>query len=319
VNVSQEKILISILNWNSFVNTSKCIESILGQNYLNYEILVLDNFSLDGSLEQLKQKFPQLIYHQFNTNIGYAGGHHFAATYANEHDFNALWVINNDLEVSPDALDALMDAFHRNGLGLFGSLVLESDNEDQINFAGGWELSKNGGLDYATPYNQFIGKSWNLYCADITERKVSDVNGCSIFIPVDLIQKFGFMEDIFFLYKEETDFCFSLMEKGVPSYIVPTSIVIHQSGGSFVNEKLRLLKTYYSERNLILFMKRHPKYFVPYRNPLKKYRPLWDSLISLLMLILKAKTQSHEFYKNLGILHAMIGIKGKYFSPERHL
>jgi GT2 family glycosyltransferase len=313
------KVLISILNWNNFENTISCIRSVYYLQWVEFETVVVDNDSNDNSVQLLRNEIPELKIIQLNENGGYASAHKTSADYAIKNGFKFLWILNNDLLVKADSLNELLKACQRNGLGIYGSLVLEAEIDDIINFAGGWELSKNGGLDYATPYNQYMGKSWPQYQSRISERKVADINGCSVLIPLDIIEKYGFMSDIFFLYKEETDYCFSLLEKGVPSYIVPTSVVVHKSGGSFVNDKLRLLKTYYSERNLILFMKRHPKYFVPYRNPLKKYRPLGESIISLLGLILKGKVQSQEFYKNLGIFHTFLGITGKYFAPEKYL
>ncbi|MBY0425505.1 MAG: glycosyltransferase family 2 protein [Cytophagales bacterium] len=315
----KNEVLISILNWNSAANTAACIRSVHQITDANYSIVVIDNASKDGSIETLRREFPNLEVIELSGNLGYAAAHREALQYGKRLGFKFLWILNNDLTIRPNALSALLQSHQRNGEAIYGSMVIEASDGDTINFAGGWELSNHGGLDYMTPYNHLMGTSWRANSHTVRERRVSDVNGCSLFIPMEVADKYGFMEDLFFLYKEETDYCFTLMEHRVPSIIVPESIVLHQSGGSFVNHKLKCLKEYYSERNLIIFMKRHPTYFRPYRNPLKTYAPLWGSGWQLIRLWLEGKTQALEFYKHLGIFHAMLGITGKYFKPEKYL
>lgn len=313
------RVLISILNWNNFSATASCIQSVLAQKYLNFSILVVDNASKDDSIKLIKDSFPFIEIVELKENKGYAAAHEVSANMAIEQKFDLFWILNNDLEVIADTLENLVLAFSRNGLAIYGSLSLEIDGKDTINFAGGWELSKRGGLDYATPYNQFMDRPLSECKHKITERKVSDVNGCSMLIPMEIIKKHGFMDGSFFLYKEETDYCFTLMEKGIPSIIVPNSIVYHKSGGSFFNQKLKFFKTYYSERNMVLFMNNHPKFFIPSRNPIKKYRAAFNGFIEICKLMFTRDTENESFYKNLGIIHGTIGIRGKYFKPENYL
>jgi len=319
LNLANPKILISILNWNNFSGTKACIQSVLAQEYTDFTILLLDNASSDDSFVRLQQEFPLVETMALPTNNGYAAAHKISAQKAIKEHFDAVWILNNDLIVQTDTLARLTDSWKRNGLAVFGSVSLVMDGNDTIDFGGGWELSKNGGLDYALPYNQYRGKTISEVGSKLAERVVSDVNGCSMLIPSEIIDKHGFMDESFFLYKEETDFCFTLMERGIPSILVPGSKVYHALGGSFFNHKLKLFKTYYSERNLVVFMQKHPRYFVPFRNPVKKYKPSFEAIIEMVRFILSGKRKTESYYKHLGILHAQLGIRGKYFSPEKYL
>src|SRR5665647_2742 len=117
------KVLISILNWNNWNNTVETVNSVLQSDYKNYKIIVLDNHSVDDSYIKIKTTFPEIDVWSFNNNLGYAGAHKKAASFALENNFDLLWILNNDVEVFPSSLKELIHAFERNGESLLGSVT----------------------------------------------------------------------------------------------------------------------------------------------------------------------------------------------------
>jgi GT2 family glycosyltransferase len=96
------KVAIILLNWNSFDHSSNCIESLQLCDYPNFEIIVVDNGSIDGSGNLLKAKFPKIILIASPTNEGFAAGNNRGFSYAIENQFAYAMMLNNDVFVEPD-------------------------------------------------------------------------------------------------------------------------------------------------------------------------------------------------------------------------
>ena len=236
------KVLISILNWNNAPATIHCVHSVLKQSYSHYEILISDNASIDGSVKTISETFPDLKTIINDTNIGYASAHKKAADYAVDNQFDLLWVLNNDTEVRPDALEALVKAFQKKQEAIFGSITLEA-NKKEIRFAGGYDL-KEGHVDFNSISNPHKGKLLNEVDLEQIGGEVAELNGSSLLVPVAIIKRFGFMPEDFFLYSEETAYGYRLQKQGVKSILVPQSQVIHAGSQSFSNPQLKYIAEY---------------------------------------------------------------------------
>lgn len=319
--MTNPKVLISILNWNAPANTVKTVQSVLLSDYNDYSILLLDNHSTDNSETVLKDSFPDCRFIKMKSNLGYAGAHKVAAKIAIKENYDLLWILNNDVEVYPSSLSELVSAYKRKGDSLFGSVSINSDRET-IDFAGGLEIGNNNLFDGHSGYNLFAGK--RIDEVEILERQVSGLQGSSFLIPVNIIIKYGFIDTRFFLYGEETDYCYRLKKKfNIPSFIVPTSTVVHHGGGSFVqNEKLQWIRIYYNTRNGNLVHKKYQKDIniiemsarrIPY------YLKYFFKHYFITPVSKKGGNYWITYYRELGNLHAMLRIKGKYLKPENFL
>ena len=180
------KVLISILNWNAPKNTCETVKSVLLSEYANYTILVIDNNSIDDSVIRMKEFFPGITVWALNENIGYAGAHKKAAAYAIENNYDLLWILNNDVVVYSFTLKELVLAYERNSNSLFGSVSLEPDGET-IHFGGGATLIDNYTIDKTEKYNSHAGR--NFFKTNLIEMPVSDIEGASFLIPVEIIKK----------------------------------------------------------------------------------------------------------------------------------
>lgn len=315
------KVLISILNWNAPINTVQTVKSVLLSAYDNYTILILDNHSTDNSESLLRDAFPGIRFIKMKSNLGYAGAHKVAANIAIKENYELLWILNNDVEVFPSSLFELVNAYKRNEDSLLGSVSINSDGKT-INFAGGLEITDDNSIDGNSEYNTFSGK--RIDEVEILERQVSGLQGSSFLIPINIIIKFGFMDTRFFLYGEETDYCYRLRSRfNIASFIVPSSRVIHYGGGSFIqNEKLQWIRIYYSTRNGNLVHNKYQKDIEIDGMRIKKL-PHYCSYFFRHFFLTPKKQKGFDYWNNyyeeLGNLHSFLRIRGKCLDPAKLL
>lgn len=313
------KVLVSVLNWNASENTIDTIQSVLKSNYDNYTIIIEDNNSIDDSVNEIKKVFPSIRMILLSKNVGYAGAHKKAAEIAINEKYDLLWILNNDVQVFPDALTELVNAYIRNEESIYGSVSLKEDKET-IGFSGGAEMIDNFNNDETVSYNQFAGKKMNE--TEMHERPVSDLGGASILIPVLLIKKYGFIDTKYFLYGEEVDYSYSLRRKyGVQSIIVPKSIIIHSGSASFtISSRLEFIKMYYRSRNIYYIYKKHFKNY-PFTNVLGLSQLTKFFIKHHLLRTPGERNKEYwlNYYKNLGHFHAKIRLMGKYLEPNNFI
>jgi len=315
--MEEPRVLISILNWNTPESTARTVQSVLLSDYDNYKIILLDNNSADNSVSILSNLFPSIKLIKNTTNLGYAGAHKIAAKIAMKENYKLLWILNNDVEVFSDTLKELTQAYDKNGESLLGSITVETDRET-IHFGGGLEMLTDYETDKLSGYNIFAGKKLNQI--EFLERKVSALQGCSLLIPINIIRKYGFIKTSFFLYGEETEYCYRLRTKyNVQSIIVPKSIVVHNEGQSFKNERLKWLKNYYVIRNSNLVHKKYEKQIAITAMSIKQLPFYCYFFIKHYLFKRKNKKNAEywlKYYTELGNFHSLLRIKGKYIKPE---
>ena len=297
-----QKVLISVLNYNNFQSTKKCVLSILDCSLKKIEIYIVDNNSPDNSYQKLKDFFKDLNVVKSKTNNGYASGHKIAVNYAIKNKFDFIWVLNNDLTVRKESLQKLLSTYESNGTGVFGSITLKSENPDIVNFGGG----STDDIKEAFDYNAYEGCLLEEYYKKTQLRKVQSVEGSSILIPLEIIKEHGFMREDFFMYGEETDYCYRLKKVGISSFVVPESVVVHKGAESLKNSKH--LESYYRRRNILYFEKEH--YGVSILKNLTK-RVGIIQIIKFFVKNLFVNSEKNElYYLNIANIHALRRIKG---------
>jgi GT2 family glycosyltransferase len=295
--------LISVLNYNNFESTKKCVLSILDCSLNNIEIFIVDNNSPDNSYQKLKDFFKYLKVINSKSNKGYAAGHKIAVNYAIKNKFDFIWILNNDLTVRKESLQKLLSAYDFFGHGIFGSITLKSENPDVVNFGGG----RTNDIKEAFDYNAYEGCLLEEYYKKTQLRKVQSVEGSSMLIPLEIIKEHGFMREDFFMYGEETDYCYRLKKHGISSFVVPESIVVHKGAESLKNNKY--LASYYRRRNILYFEKEH--YGIPIFKNLQKRVGILALIKSFIKHKFVVKPEKDLYYLNLASLHALIGKKGR--------
>jgi len=314
-------VLISVLNWNNASDTIRCIHSLKKLTYTNYSIVVVDNGSKDHSAEKIEKEFSDIYLIKSAHNLGYAGGNKLACDFGNDKEYDLFWIVNNDSVIQHDCLENLVNAYLEKGEGLFGGISLKEDNET-ISFSGGFELDTNGKVIFGK-YSSHSGKPKSAVFQNETVREVADVNGACMMIPYSIIKKYGFIDDSFFLYGEELDYCFKLRkQKGIKSFLVSTAVVKHEGSTSLSkNEKLKRVKTYYLTRNYSCF-----RYNYELKTKLEIINSYNHSLVQILTVPLLKKIKGKDYFlasdsnaERLGLSDFFIGKTGKVFEPNDYI
>jgi GT2 family glycosyltransferase len=252
------KASIIIVNTNELDDLKRCLPTVLNQQYDEYEILVMDNASTDGSVEYIQEHFPGVRLIENGDNLGYAGANN--AGFANATG-DVLAVLNPDTTVEPDWLSELVRALESSpNAGLATSKVLLMDDTNRINACGnqitfaGITVCRGLGQP-ADSYNQL--------------EAVSAVSGAAFAIKRSVLEQIGPFDDGFFIYYEDTDLSLRAALAGYRCLYVPGSIAYHDYA-------LRLSgwKFFLEERNRLLSW-------------LKVFR--WGTLVALLPTLLLAE------------------------------
>jgi hypothetical protein len=236
--------------------------SLLEQTYKHYNILIVDNHSVDGSIEELNILFPQIIIIRNEENIGFAGGCNVGIKYAIEKKFDYIFLLNNDTVAHPQMLEKLIDCGNKNPrAAIFTGKIYYQDEPNKIWYAGG-KISywKSEGMHFRLKKNDKIEKSNSKVPIE-----VSFVSGCCMLLPIKTIQSVGFFDENFFLYYEDLDYCLRTIKKGYALLYLNDAIVWHNVSRS---QKLRkryfnfITETYYYKlRSRIIFLNKNAKGF----------------------------------------------------------
>jgi len=336
METKDKHILISLLNWRIYQDTFNCLQQLQRINYPSSSILIVDNHSQNDSVQRINGAFPGVVVIESPVNKGFAAGHKIAAEYAIKNNFELLWILNPDVILNENTLPALIEAYKRNGPAIYGSVSVKEYEPDIIEFGGAYEIKSKAVLQSPPPshlrrrvgdevlsleYNIHKGASLSKLQQSSKDIQVGAVEGFSMLVPVDLIMKYGFMDTAFFMYGEETEYCLGLANKGIPSYIITKSVIVHKGEGSFQKSGgAAKVIAYYRSRNYRLIAK---KYFGLTNNKILKnvggIKALAGFFIKWIFAGNKFKREKAlDYFHNLGILHALLGVKGKRVKPEKY-
>ncbi len=252
--MDSHKPLVSIitLNFNQLELTCALLDSINKVSYPNLEVFVVDNASKTDPFPHIRASYPNVHCLQSGANLGFAGGNNVAVRQC-KGDY--LFFVNNDAEITEDCIEKLLAVLQSDPkIGIVSPLLCyypseETNHKTIIQYAGTSEVHP------LTARNKTFGagQEWNGQYTQIQETAYA--HGAAMMVPREVIEKVGMMEESFFLYYEELDWCASIKKAGYKIYIEPNALVYHKE--SVTVGKANPLKTYYQNRNRILFMRRH--------------------------------------------------------------
>jgi GT2 family glycosyltransferase len=224
---------ISIVNHNNRAMLERCLAAVFaGTRNLEFEVYVVDNKSEDGSAEMVRDKFPRVKLIENETREGFAANQNKVLKRA-AGEFVAL--LNNDAEVKPGALEILVDFMRRNpDAGLAGPRLLNPDSSLQQSCYRTPTLAvlffDATFLSSVFPRSVVFGgyKSW----AHDSVRKVQSMTLACAVARREAIEKAGPLDERFFMYFEDHDWCLRFRRAGWRIWLAPDAEAIHSGGGS---------------------------------------------------------------------------------------
>jgi len=256
------KVTIIILNWNGKEDTSECFESLKRITYPNYEILLVDNGSTDGSVECLRENFPEIEIIENKENLGYAEGNNVGIRKAKENGTDYILILNDDTVVDPEFLTELVKVAESDPkIGFAGPKVYYYDfngRKDVIHSAGANINLWRGIPPPIIGVNEIDKGQYNQL------NNVDYLEGACLLIKRNVIDKIGLLDAKYFMYWEETDWCTRSRNAGYSVVYVPNARIWHKISSSSNPRKI-----YYMVRNMFWFMKKHSShrnytYFILY-------------------------------------------------------
>ena len=239
-----KKVAVVILNYNGKKFLSKFLPLVIERTGKDAEVWVADNNSLDGSIDVLKEDFPNVKLIENPYNGGFATGYNMALKQI-EADYYVL--LNSDIEVAENWINPVIELMDSDPtIAACQPKILDYYNQTQFEYAG----AAGGFIDkYGYPFCrgrifQSLEKDEGQYDDTV---EVFWATGACMFVRADLYHEYGGLDDDFFAHMEEIDFCWRLKNEGFKIMYCPSVKVFHVGGGTLPKQSPR--KTYLNFRN----------------------------------------------------------------------
>lgn len=236
-------IAVVILNWNGEALLEQYLPFVVSYSE-NADIYVVDNASSDGSVELIKNKFPEVRIIENSTNGGFAKGYNDALKHI---DADIYCLLNSDVEVTPNWLDPIVPHFTRHkDVAVIQPKILDLIKRDHFEYAG----AAGGFIDmFGYPFCrgrifQAIEKDQGQY-DDVKE--VFWATGACMFIRKRVFDDLNGFDEDYFAHQEEVDLCWRIQNHGLKVHYLGQSHVYHLGGSTLSNMNPK--KTYLNFRN----------------------------------------------------------------------
>ena len=262
VTMIYHRTAVIVLNWNGLKDTVECLESLRRITYPDYQVLVVDNGSTGDDAKVLRERFGDYIHIIENErNYGFAEGNNIGMRYAlAKLDPGYLLLLNNDITVEPNFLTELVIAAESDArVGLLGPLIYDYYKPNVVRGTGhGQRISWWRGTTIGIMSRKLKDRTRGMLEADCIE-------GSCMLIPRRVLEEVGMLDQEYFAYWEETDWCVRIRAADYKVCCVLGSKIWHKVQPFSANSN----KLYYFLRNNILFMrknadKRHLGFFLIY-------------------------------------------------------
>jgi len=255
------KLGVIVLNWNGKEVTPRCLDSLLASDCPADRIVVVDNASTDGSADLVRGRYPQVVLIENDSNLGFAEGNNVGIRYLLEQGFELVMLLNNDAVVDAQCLCEMKRAAEREPAAAYGATIYEMSGPERLWYAGGTISRYTLDARHHTETAELKG----------TLRTTELITGCCMLFRAEALKKIGLLDEDFFAYYEDVDWCLRAQGAGERLAYVPAAIVRHDVSHSFQRtgsetgagryswSQSRPLVLYLAYRNRLLLARKHAR------------------------------------------------------------
>jgi GT2 family glycosyltransferase len=241
---AQPTVFVIVLNFNGKSVLPACLSSIYQSDYPNFEVVVVDNASIDDSFKSAIKSFSKTAFIKNPANLGFAKGNNIGIRYALERFADYIFLLNNDTVIEKNTLSMLVNTLDKNAsTGIVSPLIF--NNNGTLWFAG-------GSIDWLKMQarNLFQPISNSPYAT-------AYLSGCAMLVRKEVFKKIGLFDERFFLYYEDTDFSLRAQKSGFKLLIVPNAHIRHLEQSNVKNTA----KIYWLVLSGLIFFHTHASFW----------------------------------------------------------
>ena len=250
---------VVIVNYNVVFFLEQCLNSVFAASKnLNVQIFVVDNNSVDGSINMLKENFSSVVLIENKENVGFSKANNQAIKRANS---PYVLLLNPDTVIEEDTFDKCIDFMNSNtdcgGLGLRmldgkGDFLPESKRGFPSPSVAFYKIF---GLSYLFPKSQKFGRYHLGFLSEFEVNEVDVLSGAFMLLRTETLEKVGLLDEQFFMYGEDIDLSYRIKLGGYKNYYFPETKIIHYKGESTKKSSVNYVFVFYNA--MILFAKKH--------------------------------------------------------------
>jgi len=237
------KVAVITVNFNNGAITEECLNSFakVAKTNIDLSLIVVDNGSVEKASLKLAKKFPKVTFLYSKTNLGFAGGNNLGINFALKNKVDYVLLINNDATINEK--NFLTDIL-KTKADIVSPLVKYKDHGQLT-------------LDYGGKVDKFFGRNTHLH--SLPEKTPDYFSGVCLLIKSKVFKKIGLLDDRFFLYYEDADFCLRAKNAGFKLGFCPQASIFHNLSTS-ANK--------FGKRKIIILANSHLRFSLRYLPPL---------------------------------------------------
>ena len=237
-NQRSVKVSVIIPSWNGEKLLKICLPSLKKQTFKQFEVIVVDNGSTDGSVKYIKKSFPEIKLVELKSNSGFAAAVNLGIKICvGEY----IVLVNNDTQIEKDCLKFLVKAAdHKKDVGMIAAKMLQFKNPNIIDSAGDWidRVGHAGNIGQGKKDGPEFNKQRSCFL----------VTGGGSLFKRKVFESIGFFDENYFAYMEDVDFCLRAQMKGFKGWYEPRAIIRHMHKAT--SNKIRPFAEYLQFRNM---------------------------------------------------------------------
>jgi GT2 family glycosyltransferase len=240
------KVAIVVLNWNGYHLTKACVESLERITWPNYEIIIVDNGSTDGSAPKLRAEFSCHTVIVNEANLGFARGCNVGLRHALAEQADYVLLVNNDSTVERSFLEPAVELMESDpAAGLVTGKIYFQDDPSRIWYAGGKSSLIRG-------HPLMIGRGQLDRGQFDHRREIEFATGALMLIRSAVIRAVGLLPEEYFFGEEDWDYCTAIRRRGYRLYYVPQFVIHHKPHGSHSCRDAKYVYSFHRGRLMFL-------------------------------------------------------------------